>query len=344
MTGKYMGWQGTPIFKLWVTEVHQRMFRSIPVFTPPQETSVHIHRLIPCLTAFFMAGGVVAQEIPGNGVAVGQSEQASSKAISAACGQITRIEVVNTRFPAASRSEVHLRCKALALADGRPGGDAMFTFADDKLVLFEARGASANLRPEGDPAAKVAGFEVFLPQQLVIDEPKDRAVVFGAFALAPLALHWNNPAWSSDHVAAPTGDFFLPHEVVFGATRETMTTVLDRSCAVVRGKAIDEVWLATKPSSQFQIDCYGYEMAGYPRKFEFVFGDGVLQQMWLLFDEGDIPRLRAFLTGKFGPSIQVDENYEIFDNWRVALRKDVPELRIASDTIARIWSKNGGKD
>jgi hypothetical protein len=305
---------------------------------------VQIHRLIPYLTAIALASGAAAQEIPVTGVAVGQSEQASVAAISAACGHVTRIEVANTRFPAATGSEVHLRCNALALADGRSGGDAMFTFADDKLVLFEARGASANLRPAGDPAAKVAGFEVFLPQQLLIDEPRDRAVVFGSFALAPIALHWNNPAWSSDLVSAPTSDFFLPHEAAFGASKETMTKVLDKSCAVVRGKPIDEVWLATKPAAQFQIDCYGYEMAGYPRKFEFVFGDGVLQQMWLLFDEGDVPRLRAFLTGKFGPPLQVDESYEIFDNWRIALRKDVPELRMASDTIAKIWSQNGGKD
>jgi hypothetical protein len=305
---------------------------------------VQIHRLVPCLMALAFASGAAAQEIPVAGIAVGQSEQAATAAITSACARVIRIEVANTRFPAATSSEVHLRCDALTLADGRPGGDAMFTFADDKLVLFEARGASANLRPAGDPAANVAGFEVFLPQQLVIDAPRDRAVVFGAFALAPIALHWKNPAWSSDHVVAPTGDFFLPHEAAFGATRETMTQVLDRSCAVVRGQAIDEIWLATKPARQFQIDCYGYEMAGYPRKFEFVFGDDVLQQMWLLFDEGDIPRLRAFLTGKFGPPIQVDENYEIFDHWRIALRKDVPELRMASDTIARIWAQNGDKD
>ena len=300
--------------------------------------------LMPCLTMLAMVGNAAAQEIPVDGVTVGQSEGDAKEAISAACRDVTRIEVDDTRFPEATRSEVHLRCNGLSLADGRPGGDAIFTFADDKLVLFEARGASANLRPPGDPAANVAGFEVFLPQQLVIDAPRDRAIVFGSFPLAPIALHWNNPAWLSDQVAAPTGEFFLPPEATFGASLEAMTNILDKRCAIARGKPIEEVWLATKPAKQFQIDCYGYEVAGYPRKFEFVFGDGVLQQAWLLFDDADIPRLRAFLTAKFGPPLMTDENYEVFDDWRVSLRKDVPEIRMASDAIARIWSEGGDRD
>ncbi len=100
--------------------------------------------------------------------------------------------------------------------------------------------------------------------------------------------------------------------------------------------------MATAPAAQFQIDCYGYEIAGYPRKLEFVFGDDILQQMWLMLDVGDIPRLRKFLAANYGNPVSVDEQYEIFDEGRVALRKDIPEIRMVSNEIVEILVTAGG--
>jgi hypothetical protein len=133
--------------------------------------------------------------------------------------------------------------------------------------------------------------------------------VFGEVPIVPLAFHWDNPAWTSDNISPPKAEYFLPPE---------------------------EVWLATAPAAQFQIDCYGYEIAGYPRKIEFVFGDETLQQIWVMFDSGDIPRLREFLIANYGDAISVDDQYEIFDEGRLALRKDIPEIRMVSDEIAKI--------
>jgi hypothetical protein len=162
--------------------------------------------------------------------------------------------------------------------------------------------------------------------------------VFGEFSVVPLALHWDNPAWTLDVISATHAEFFLPPEVVFGASLAEMTATLNEACPLSMGRSIDEVWLATEPAAQFQIDCYGYEIAGYPRKLEFVFGDETLQQMWLMFDIGDIPRLREFLTLNYGDAISVDDQYEIFDEGRLALRKDIPEIRMVSDEIAEIFA------
>ena len=276
----------------------------------------------------------LAQETPIGGVEMGQSEATATSAINAACDRVARIEVMATRFPAASESEVHLRCTTLTLTDGRAGGDAMFTFADDKLVLIDTRGQADNLRPDTEPVAQYEDFDIYMPQRIIVNAKTGQSAVFGEIGVLPLAFHWDNPAWTSDAVSATNAEFFLPPEVVFGASLAEMTATLNDVCPLSAGRSIDEVWLATKPAAQFQIDCFGYEIAGYPRMLEFVFGDASLQQMWLIFGQGDIPRIREFLTANYGDAISVDDQYEIFDEGRLALRKDIPEIRMVSDEIA----------
>ncbi len=277
-----------------------------------------------------------AQETPIGGVEMGQSEATATSAINAACDRVARIEVMATRFPAASESEVHLRCTTLTLTDGRAGGDAMFTFADDKLVLIDTRSQADNLRPDTEPVAQYEDFDIYMPQRIIVNAKTGQSAVFGEIGVLPLAFHWDNPARTSDAVSAPNAEFFLPPEVVFGASLADMTATLNDVCPLSVGRSIDEVWLATKPAAQFQIDCFGYEIAGYPRMLEFVFGDASLQQMWLMFGQGDIPRIREFLTANYGDAISVDDQYEIFDEGRLALRKDIPEIRMVSDEIAKI--------
>ena len=278
----------------------------------------------------------LAQETPIGGVEMGQSEATATSAINAACDRVARIEVMATRFPAASESEVHLRCTTLTLTDGRAGGDAIFTFADDKLVLIDTRGQADNLRPDTEPVAQYEDFDIYMPQRIIVNAKTGQSAVFGEIGVLPLAFHWDNPAWTSDAVSATNAEFFLPPEVVFGASLAEMTATLNDVCPLSVGRSIDEVWLATKPAAQFQIDCFGYEIAGYPRMLEFVFGDASLQQMWLMFGQGDIPRIREFLTANYGDAISVDDQYEIFDEGRLALRKDIPEIRMVSDEIAKI--------
>jgi hypothetical protein len=173
---------------------------------------------------------VLTSTAEGGGVEMGQSEVTATSAINAACDRVARIEVMATRFPAASESEVHLRCTTLTLTDGRAGGDAIFTFADDKLILIHARGQADNLRPDMEPVAQFGDFDVYMPQQIIVNVKTGQSAVFGEMPVVPLSV----------------------------------------------GRSIDEVWLATKPVAQFQIDCFGYEIAGYPRKLEFVFGDASL--------------------------------------------------------------------
>ena len=79
----------------------------------------------------------------------------------------------------------------------------MFTFADNSLVMIETRGEPAAIAPAGAPAAVMGGFEVYMPDRILIDRAKGQSWILGTAALAPLAFSWKNPAWSDDQPLPP---------------------------------------------------------------------------------------------------------------------------------------------
>jgi hypothetical protein len=293
------------------------------------------------LGALTMSSVAFAQSTPIHGIEFGVSEVGARTHINAACAEVTRITIDDTRFPLASTNEVHLRCRGLTLADGRSAGDAMFTFADDLLVMIETRDEPTALIPDTDPVAKIAGFEAYMPQMILINRETGRAWMLATLELVSTAFSWNNPAWGNDHPAAPSGAYSMPAEIVFGAALADIERNVKDICDIIQVDNIETIWLDTRPAKQQQLNCYGIDIGGYPRKLEFVFGDGVLEQMWILFGSGDIERLRFALTTKYGPPIHVDDTYEAFDGWRIAIRKDVPEILMGSDRLAEIWRRDG---
>ena len=301
-------------------------------------------RVLPMLAAFGAVSipcAASAQPTPVAGVELGQNETTARPQIDAACAQVTRIAIPGSRFPQASKREVHLRCRGLTLADGRSAGDAMFTFADDFLVMIETRGAPAALAPAAKPAAVMGRFEVYMPGRILIDRTKGQDWMLATAALAPLAFSWENPAWSDDHPSAPRAPYTMPAEIVFGATLADIQARVKGVCDVTDVEDIDDIWLDTHPARQQQLDCFGIKIGGYPRKLEFVFGDGRLEQVWILFGSGDVARLHTALVARYGRAIQDNGNYEAFNGWRIAIRKDKSEILMGSDRLAEIWQRNG---
>ena len=88
---------------------------------------------------------------------------------------------------------------------------------------------------------------------------------------------------------------------------------------------------------QHQLDCYGYEFAGFPRKIEAVFGDGVLQQAWILTGKGEEERVRRALVEAWGEATYIDDDWEIFGDGTVMLRKDKPEVLMLSPGLAPLY-------
>ncbi|MBX3431283.1 MAG: hypothetical protein KF779_16980 [Hyphomonadaceae bacterium] len=291
--------------------------------------------------ALALPSAAFAQSTPIRGIELGLSEVAARPLVDAACGTVTRIAVLNTRFPFASNSEVHLRCRNLTLANGRSGGDAVFTFADESLIMIETHGEPSAIAPDTAPATTIAEYEVFMPQQILLNRRTRQAWIVATPALASIALSWVNPAWTDDHPVAPSDPFTMPAQIIFGAALSNIEASLEGVCDLMQIQTIEDIWLDTTPTIQQQLDCYGVEIGGYPRKLEFVFGDGQLEQMWVLFGPSDINRLRAALISRYGEPNHVDENYEAFDGWRIALRKDNPEILMGSERLAEIWRRDG---
>ena len=78
------------------------------------------------------------------------------------------------------------------------------------------------------------------------------------------------------------------------------------------------------------------------RKIEAVFGDGVLQLAWILTGKGEEDRVRSRLQTAFGEAQVVRDDYELFDDGRVALRKDKPEVLLLADELVPLYAEQFG--
>ena len=274
-------------------------------------------------------------------IAPGLALADASPLLDTACAARQRFDVIPTRFPDAADSETHILCHGYTLTDGTAAGDAVFTFADERLVAIETRGAVEAMRPDTAPVAELDGFAVYMPDNIVIRAGTQQAFRFDALDLAWMALAWDNPVWHGNSPAADAAPFDIPEIVAFGTSLDQVQAAAATECALAPIREIADVWLRTEPARQTQIDCFGPVVAGYPRKLELVFGDGQLEQVWLLLGSADVPRLRSLMAARYGAPVHVDAQYEVFDNWRIALRKDRPELLIGSDRLAAIWAREG---
>lgn len=299
------------------------------------------------MRATLLAAALAVSALPASearaddGLSLPMAETDAQDMLSNQCSQTQSWVVDATRFPIATRWESHTWCAGFQLDADTVLDNTVFTFADGDLVMLEARGNAAALRPDRDPDASVDGYDIFMAEGVTHRPGEDQAWLMSESAFRAFLMFWDNPVWRQEDPAPQSVEFHIPAQIVFGADIEAVHASLEGACQLLISRPIDQVWLRTAPQAQHQIDCFGYEMAGYPRKLEFVFGDGQLEQMWLMFGPADIPRLRTELTARYGETIHLDDQYEAFDGWRIALRKDIPEILMTSEAIAAHWRADG---
>jgi len=71
-----------------------------------------------------------------------------------------------------------------------------------------------------------------------------------------------------------------------------------------------------------------------------IFGDGILQLAWILSAKQEESRIRDLLVAAFGSPIQTNEDWETFDDGRIFLRKDKPEVLASSNILVPYKEKN----
>lgn len=312
------------------------------VLEPVQPTEgIYMKRplISACVLILLLAGSVLADPVLKGklaGLEFDQDMESARNVMKDHCADMRIVRIGPPNFPLARESEAHLVCKAFS--DGDLSLDALaLTFADDRLALIYARGDASALENLGSGKLEDwMQFAVSWSEKLVIDRKAGQAWIMSDESAHPNLFQWPDPYLSRNHRVEYADSATRPEALNFGGRLEDLQPQFEADCAYTH-LAQYQVWLLNKPNVQQQLDCFGLEYAGFPRKVEAVFGDGRLQQAWILTGSGEEDRVRQALLRSYGQAGFVNEEWEIFDDGRVMLRKDKPEVLMLSDELAPLF-------
>ncbi len=242
------------------------------------------------------------------------------------------ISVETPSFPLANSKEEHLVCSQVKTDNGIIN-KVILTFADNKLKYIEARGnvVDALTSKLTDNSIIYLSYDVYVTEKLFLKKNDDIAWILTEEAMRNYLFAWENPYLNSDHniEKKPTSSVQIPSFIKMGTALNELKPILEAKSNFTSTEELD----GTDPYAQIQINCFGIEYLGFPRTFEARFGDNILNVVWMLTGKGEEDRIRKALTNQYGKSIFVNDNWEIFNNWQVALRKDKPEVLLMEKKI-----------
>lgn len=267
-----------------------------------------------------------------NGVMLNESLETVTEKISKISKTVSTISVDEPTFPLANSKEEHLICSQLNTENGMIS-KAVFTFADDKLVFIEARGNVQQVfaSKRVDTASVYLNYDVYTSDLLFLDKNKDVAKIMTQEATHPNLFVWDNPYLKENYKreTKPTDSNEIPTFLKMGASMDELKPLLEANGAFTNTEELD----GKDPNAQIQINCFGVDYLGFPRKMEARFGDNKLNVVWILTGKGEEDRIRKALVAQFGDPIFVTDDWEIFNNWQVGLRKDKPEVLLIEQKI-----------
>lgn len=242
------------------------------------------------------------------------------------------ISIDNPTFPLARDREDHLVCTQVKTENGLIER-VVFTFADHKLTFIEARGGAYNtfVSKRRDTARTYMDYEVYPKDKLFLKKEKDIAWIITEEGMHTNLFTWENPYLKYDRKpnAESNHSFEIPIFLKMGSSMEEIKPVLESNSDFIAIEELD----GSDPNAQIQINCFGINYLGFPRKIEARFGDDKLNVVWILTAKGEEDRIRKALTSQYGKPIFINEDWEIFNNWQVGLRKDKPEVLLMEKKI-----------
>jgi hypothetical protein len=142
---------------------------------------------------------------------------------------------------------------------------------------------------------------------------------------------WKNPYLTPGYTAikAASSSSQIPSFLKMGGPLDSLRQVLNANSNFTNTEELD----GKDPNAQIQINCFGVPYLGFPRKVEARFGDDKLNGVWILTAKGEEGRIRQALTAEFGPPNFLNNDWEVFNNWQVALRKDKPEVLLIEQQL-----------
>lgn len=278
-------------------------------------------------------------EVLFNGIELNESLATVTEKIGEISKSVQTIRVDDPSFPLATSKEEHLIGSQLKTANGTIE-KAVFTFADDQLVFIEARGNVEQVfaSKRVDTARVYLNYDIYFADKLFLDKKKDVAKIMTQEATHPNLFVWENPYLNDNYKAEtnPADSNEIPTFLKMGASMEELKLLLEANSAFTDTEELD----GKDPNAQVQINCFGVDYLGFPRKIEARFGDNKLNVVWILTGEGEEDRVREALVAQFGDPIFVTDEWEIFNNWQVGLRKDKPEVMLVEQQIGLEYKKS----
>lgn len=263
---------------------------------------------------------------------IGMNEQAETVTgkIEAISGNTKMISVAKPTFPLAQHSEKHLLADQLKTTHGTLE-KAIFTFADDKLVLVQAMGNVEEVfsSKRKDTAITYLDYKFYPKDKLMVNTKNDMAWILTDGGLHANLFTWENPYFQPEYMTPEEFSKEVPAFLEMGATLETIRPKLEANSTFVVEEELD----GADPNAQLQLNGFGVEYMGFPRKVEARFGDEILNVVWILTGKGEEDRIRQALLAEFGEPVFTSPEWEIYNNWTVGLRMDKPEVLLMRQEI-----------
>lgn len=264
---------------------------------------------------------------------IGAEFSSSMGVLEQVCLKTEQLDPAPPRLPTTENMESFVLCEM-------PGGAVGLSYSDGSLVLAQLQGVGLidgfmARRQVSEEPVRYAGRDIYPSVALAVDPAMEQA-----WLLSPAHLHahlflFDHPmlADAAPRLGEAASPVLLPVGVEIGMDLTDVRALLSVQCAVHEERRIEPATLPGGPSRQVQIDCFGVDVAGFPRKVEFVFADAALELVWILTGEEEHARLLHQLTLAFGDPTQETDSYVIWPDG-LALRKDVPEIMMASPEVA----------
>ena len=273
------------------------------------------------------------------GVTLGQPLELVKSKLLSSTSKIYVVEVTHPSFPLSKEKEEHLICLECKSSNGIIE-EAAFSFADDKLALIQVKGnaTQAIMEKRLDTADVFMNYLAYWDDLIVIDKASDMAWIMGQEAAHTNLFAWINPYFPSEggKKIEYQSSAKIPEFIEMGGDLANLRPLLEQASLFTFERELGP----GDPNAQLQIDCFGIQYAGFPRKFEARFGDEKLNMVWILTGKGEEDRIRQKLIESYGRPIFTNDAWEVFENWQVYLRKDKPEVLLLTPELGEFYKKD----
>jgi hypothetical protein len=210
-----------------------------------------------------------------------------------------------------------------------------FVFGDDTLHMIEAHGDNTRAAFDHLPGETFpyAGHQANREALAFADEGRDRLVFLTEEGAHAHLILWRSKFLPSNQEKSSENQTSAspPSILRFGESLEELRAKFEAECNFLAERPVNNPVLSRFSEQQVQLDCFGLGYAGFPRKLEAVFADGRLELAWILTGKPEENRLRDALISEFGTPTRTNRHWDEFQDGRIGLRKDKPEVLFLSD-------------